>query len=109
MLHTAAQLPVGDGAATHEALNWVLAQLRDDHEAVRAQAAWTMALRASLDDRQIGDLYKDATDLSAPALAAAAGRQVNPKISGNLAKAIRDDSPLIKEAYEWALSLTQPS
>lgn len=81
---------------------WVLAQLRDRHEIVRAQAAWVAGGNRWLDANLAGTLYLHSSPLSQPALAAAVTRQAN--VPKDVHAAIVGDAPLNRKAAQWASS-----
>lgn len=92
-----------------EVATWVRHQLTDPHETVRAEAAWTLARRGLLATEDLERCYPDATELTAPALAAAAAKQdqVAPAngsevLQRSMVEAVRTDGPLNREAYAWA-------
>jgi RNA-directed DNA polymerase len=82
---------------------WMQEQMTDRHETVRAQAAWLCATRGVLTTEKLADLYKNASVISQPALAAAAVRQGN--LPNNVVKAVSEDSALNREASKWAANL----
>lgn len=79
---------------------WTSQQLADRHEIVRAQAAWLLALVGDFGAEVVTDLYRRATRMSQPALAAAASR--SGKTSPKVMSAIEQDHPLNREAVMWA-------
>lgn len=81
-------------------MSWVEAQLADRHESVRAQAAWALANRGALTKESLRDLWVSGSDISHPALAAAAVKQGD--IPKGLISAVAGASPLAKEAAKWA-------
>lgn len=105
LLHVAGQIDdVADDVAA-----WVKRQLGDPHETVRAEAAWTLARRGQLETGDLEGCYEDATEITAPALAAAAAKQDDvaqhngaAALKAAVVRAIRNDGPLNKEAHEWA-------
>lgn len=81
-------------------LQWVLDQLADRHETVRAQAAWLCSTIKQLTSAQLSEIYLHASPISHAALAAATARQENlPK---QVVSAIIGDSPLNEAAGKWA-------
>jgi RNA-directed DNA polymerase len=82
---------------------WVRNQLDDRHEIVRAQAAWLFSIHHRLTSEKLAELYKRASPITQPALAAAAVRQGD--IPGPMLSAITADSILNREASKWAESM----
>ena len=87
---------------------WILGELDDGHEIVRAQVAWVASAYKELSLEQVRSLYASSSTVSAPALAAVAGRIGSRKgVAKQLVDslyAIRDDSYLNKAAFAWAQS-----
>lgn len=81
-------------------VDWGKKQVGDQHEAVRAEAAWFLSGLDRLDQRTIESLYASSTSLSRPALGAIVG--VNSTLPKWLVAAIRDESPLSRAAFKWA-------
>ena len=79
--------------------DWILDQMEDRHEIVRAQAAWLCATRGLLQAEDLTNLYKKASLITQPALAAAAARQSN--LPPSIVSAILADSALNREAGKW--------
>ncbi|MGR0220875.1 reverse transcriptase domain-containing protein [Agromyces sp. ZXT2-6] len=86
-----------------EVVAWATAQLADRHEVVRAEAAWFCAARGSLDDDQVLRLYMSASEVSRPAIAAAAARYVGDASDKRL-KPLADDSKLNRIAIDWVFA-----
>ena len=82
---------------------WMQEQMTDRHETVRAQAAWLYATRGVLTAEKLADLYKSASVISQPALAAAAVRQGN--LPNSVVRAISEDSALNRGASKWSADL----
>lgn len=82
-------------------LEWVAEQLENSSEVVRSEAAWVSALYGRLDNERIASLYTRATDVTAPAIAAAATAAGN-KLDKKIVSAIRGESPLNAAASDWA-------
>lgn len=89
-----------DAESRAQVLKWAQAQMNDAHETVRTEAAWLLAGHRALDRENIQNLYAASTTISRPALASAVARQQD--LPATLVKAVRDDSPLTKAAFEWA-------
>lgn len=94
-----------------DAAEWVDQQVLDSHEVVRAEAAWTAACHGRLETESLADCYARASEITMPALSAAAARQQSvaeaedaEPLSRQVVAAIRNDGPLNKEAYAWAQS-----
>lgn len=83
---------------------WVKNQLDDRHEIVRAQAAWLCSMQGWLTSEKLAKLYKRASAISQPGLAAAGVRQGD--IAGGMISAITSDSVLNREAAKWVASTT---
>lgn len=83
-----------------EVLAWADEQVESPLETVRSEAAWLMAAQGKLDADRVKTLYAGATDVTAPAVAAAVAFQDD--IPAGIAKAIRHDSPLNEAASAWA-------
>jgi hypothetical protein len=108
LLHTAGELGVSDP----DIITWARKQLNDSHEIVRAEALWTLALLDNLSLDEISVLYRSATPVSAPALAAATAYWDNKRESQEsrrISGALDGDSLLNRKASQWARSLTQKS
>lgn len=100
LLHTLSQMPAPpDTDAGHIITTWVREQLLDRHETVRAQAIWLTAQYGLLDTNALSLAYRETSQLTQPAIAAALGRQGNAP--DGLIRAIRDDNILNRKAYEW--------
>ena len=107
-LHLAESFGPGPRAIPARARGWVRDQVSDEHEVVRAQAAWVLANRGELMTEDLKNAYPRATEVSAPALAAAAARQQasservgGARLAENVLNAIRDDGRLNQEAFKW--------
>ena len=107
ILHASAE---ADGLPA-DAAAWVEQQILDSHEVVRAEAAWTAACHGRLGTESLAGCYAKASNITMPALAAAAARQQSftevedaELLSRHVVDAIRNDGPLNKEAYTWAQS-----
>ncbi|MFE6735981.1 reverse transcriptase domain-containing protein [Microbacterium sp. NPDC057650] len=97
-----------DDSADAKALTtWASAQITDEHEVVRAEAAWVLARSRSLEERGLGELFGRATRTTRPGLAAALGRLGVPP-SNALTRSIVGASPIHKEAYEWGQGVDAP-
>lgn len=81
-------------------LDWSNRQLLDRHEVVRSEAAWHLANRGAITAAVLADVYKQASPLTRPALAAACGAAALPRNSG-LVRAVRRDGRLMAAAYDW--------
>ena len=79
--------------------NWLIRQLSDRHEVVRAEAAWVCSTVGLLTSEAASKLYKYASPITQPALAAAVSRQNG--ITDSIKRGICDDSPLNREAAKW--------
>lgn len=79
---------------------WMIDQMDDRHEVVRAQASWLCATRALLDGDRVIDLYKKASLITQPALVAAAVRQGD--VPAGIVCGLLSDSALNREAGNWA-------
>jgi RNA-directed DNA polymerase len=100
LLHAIDLIPTRRGRAKNAVMEWAMHQLHDRHETVRAQAAWITAGHNLLTEETLARLYSEASQLSQPALSAAAVRQGGlPK---SVTRAIEEDHPLNKEASQWA-------
>lgn len=105
IMHAIEQLGTGvTGVNDVKITDWVKRQLSDRHEAVRAQAAWLCSTVGTLTSDELSGLYRRASTISQPALAAAAVRQGN--IPSQVVNGIRGDSPLNQEACKWVESAT---
>ena len=100
LLATIERTPARAGANPTSVMSWVERQLDDRHESVRAQAAWTMSSRKVLTKESLRELWVRGSEISHPALAAAAAKQGD--IPKGLMSAVVGASPLTKEAAEWA-------
>ncbi|GAA1482991.1 hypothetical protein GCM10009624_34310 [Gordonia sinesedis] len=108
LLHTACDL----GVSRPDIVTWTRKQLNDSHEIVRAEALWTLTLLDELSLDDVSRLYRSATRVSAPALAAATAywdHKTGSKESKRLSEALDGDSLLNRKASQWARSLTQKS
>lgn len=102
LLDTTAQfLTAGVDGASPGVLSWVAKQLDNPSEVVRSEAAWVTATHGSLTNDQLRFLYTRATDVTAPAIAAAAG-VAGETVDKKMVVAIRDASPLNHAAVQWA-------
>lgn len=107
ILHATQEVAVHDQITEAEMIEWVIAQLDDRHETVRAEAAWTLAVWQKLPHERLYQLYANATEFSQPAIAAAAARQSDtPK---QIMQGIKADTTLTREAAKWAQSLIPQS
>lgn len=107
-LHLAESFGTTPRAIPAKAREWVHDQVGDAHEVVRAQAAWVLARRGELTSDVLKDAYPRATEVSAPAIAAAVARQQatsrevpRARLEEKLVNAIRDDGRLNQEAFKW--------
>lgn len=78
---------------------WTQRGMFDIHELVRAEAAWASACFENLTSSNLTRLYREASPLTQPALAAAMTQQRT--IEKAARQAIRDDGPLNRKAAEW--------
>ncbi|WP_326550608.1 RNA-directed DNA polymerase [Micromonospora sp. NBC_01813] len=103
LLHTLSQMPVPPDTESGQTIaTWLREQLLDRHETVRAQAVWVTAQHGLLDANALSLAYREASQLTQPAIAAAIGRQET--VPNRLIRAVRDESILNKKAYEWGVS-----
>lgn len=79
---------------------WVSRQLEDEHEVVRAEAAWTMSRWGMLNERHLARLFGLATSITRSGLAAAWGFTGSPP-DNDLSKAIAGSSPVCRQAFSW--------
>ncbi|MBN9170769.1 MAG: hypothetical protein J0I50_02605, partial [Microbacterium sp.] len=79
---------------------WVTHQLDDEHEVVRAEAAWTLAQWDGLTERRLAKLFGAATSITRAGLAAAWGR-TGASLDHDLSKAIAGSSPVYRQAFAW--------
>jgi len=100
VLH-ATEMLTWQGANRPESLTkWVMQQMGDRHETVRAEAAWVCSTFGLLSPDWASYLYKNASPITQPALAAAVTRQSG--LPNSLRRGIQDDSPLNREASKWS-------
>lgn len=101
LLHAAEaqQLP-GVDIRSDKLIEWARMQLRDRHELVRAEAGWLLAKHSAIRESEIAELFREATRISRPAVAAIAGRSSLAETSG-VVKAIRRDVKLTQAGYKW--------
>lgn len=78
---------------------WAHQRMFDIHELVRAEAAWVSSCFENLTSSNLTRLYRQASPLTQPALAAAMTQQRS--IEKAVRQAIRDDGPLNRKAAEW--------
>ena len=98
------QLPGGEDSEHKEkVLAWAAVQLSDKHEIVRSEAAWHLAKHGSISEGQLGEVYRAASTLTRPAVAAACGAAQLPSSSG-LVRALKQDGQLTRAGYEWGSS-----
>jgi RNA-directed DNA polymerase len=100
LLHTIEQIAPPSFTGQGRLGIWMREQLDDRHEIVRAQAAWLCATRRILQSEKLTELYRNASSISQPALAAAATFQGD--IPNNIVSAVANDSILNREASKWA-------
>jgi hypothetical protein len=103
LLHTADTLPPQTMTCWVQDVDaWAVQQLTDRHEIVRSEAAWYLAARRdpNLTEDVLSRLYREARVLTRPALASACGRSKLSATKG-LAKAITQDTKLVREAFKW--------
>jgi RNA-directed DNA polymerase len=104
ILHAVENLAPGHLRDTGRVGIWVKGQLDDRHEIVRAQAAWLSSMHGWFTSEKLAELYKRASPISQPGLAASGVRQGNmPK---GMISAITSDSVLNREAAKWVESTT---
>lgn len=103
LLQAAGVLSADEGdEETRAILDWAEHQLRDDHEIVRAEAAWVLAGWKRLDLAQVSTLFASASRITRTGVAAASGR--SGTASGDkVSRSIIAASPLYKDAYDWGL------
>lgn len=77
---------------------WLIQQLQDRHEVVRAEAAWAAACRNILTQKQLEVAYRAAGPLTSHVLAACSARLVRNSVT----RLISADGPLNKAAAHWA-------
>ncbi|NJP90427.1 hypothetical protein HCN51_13355 [Nonomuraea sp. FMUSA5-5] len=95
------------GDAPRRVREWVAQQLGDRHESVRGQAAWVRAILGELTANEVGNVYRAASRMTKPAIAAASTLQQG--IDKPIVLAIEGDSPLNREAAKWANALIPKS
>jgi len=100
LLHAADEAPMDGSEHALAIRKWAVGQLKDEHEVVRAEAAWVLAGWGALSERELAELFGRATRLTRAGLAAALGRSGHPA-SSSMVKAIMGASSLFKDAYEW--------
>jgi len=100
LLNTVEQLAAEAEPPPEGVLGWVIAQIADRHETVRAQAAWTLACVDRLSEDSLLQAYRQASQLSRPALAACSSRQQDIRTS--IRMGITSESPLTGAAGRWA-------
>lgn len=105
LLHVA-RLQARVGNASWQSFDtWAKAQLEDRHEIVRAEAAWYLAVAANaITERELGSLYRDASSMTRPAVAASCGAAGLPERAG-LVKALGQDGKLTTAGYAYGLKL----
>lgn len=103
LLSTASVLPDSDSAEKNLFLEFVSAQLSDNYETVRLEAAWVLAKNGLLSSAELQNLYSIATKVSQVGLAAVAGLVSQTKgQQGD--KAVQGDSALNRCAFKWGES-----
>lgn len=101
LLNFIATLPYDDSSKhARRSQRWTENQLIDDHEVVRAEAAWALARWGALTQAGLERLFSSATSITRPGLAAAWGR-TGARPDHDLARAIVGSSPLVRYAFEW--------
>ena len=101
ILSYCADLPYDDQSKySRRLLRWAKSQLDDEHEVVRAEAAWTLAQWDALSERQVSHLFGSATAITRAGIAAAWGR-TGAMPSAPLSKAISGASPVYADAFSW--------
>ncbi|WP_169811118.1 RNA-directed DNA polymerase [Nocardia amamiensis] len=92
--------PVADLLHRSRVIDWLIRQLQDRHETVRAQAAWALATHNALASDVFERVYILSSSLTRHGLAAAASKQGGVNV--NISRAVQNDSPLNKSAWQWA-------
>lgn len=98
MLHSAGSMTKPDDNTDDEVCRWARRQLSERHETVRAEAAWFLALRRLLTDEDLRLMAISASDISRPALAAAAAAG---GVKSKFVQSLQNESPLTKKAFAW--------
>lgn len=89
-----------DGPGSEKCSDWVVNQLKDRHEVVRAEAGWVAASFGAVGEAELTGLYRDASAMSRHAIAATCGRaQLSPDTG--LVKAATGDTRLASKAFVW--------
>nr|WSY51778.1 reverse transcriptase domain-containing protein [Streptomyces sp. NBC_00886] len=109
LLYVISELPPVEVPSFDQTQRWVQRQLSDRHETVRVQAAWAAATFKQLKDDQVYELFRSATPITLPGIAAAMGKKAGvlkaENRQGGLSKALISsaisESTLNKAAYEW--------
>jgi len=90
--------PAGDTG--NDLYSWAEAQLKDDLEVVRAEAAWSLSGAGKLPSSLLSSLVAQATDISLTGLAATAGR-IDTNAESEVGKALSASSKIVRAAYAW--------
>ncbi|GAA4952615.1 hypothetical protein HD597_009634 [Nonomuraea thailandensis] len=103
LLDTIERVSPNISEAPRRVREWVAQQLDDRHETVRAQATWVRAVLGELTAGEVGEIYRAASGMTKPAIAAASTLQQG--LDNSIVRAIEGDSPLNREAVKWASAL----
>lgn len=100
LIHAAREITSDGSDDAQSVMVWLQSQTKNRHQLVRAEAAWTLALRDLLDYKEVLRLYQLANELTRPLLAAtlASIESCPPQVLS----AVVSDSPLMKSAVSWA-------
>jgi RNA-directed DNA polymerase len=100
LLNLADRLGAIEGSSEASVQEWAKQQLADRHEVVRSEAAWFLASCNGVNQEDLTRIYRGASSLTRPAVAAACARLDVPESSG-LMKAIKQDGKLTSAAVDW--------
>jgi len=98
------QLPNEKCEGQTEVKRWATELLNDQHETVRAEAAWFLGGTQGVTVKRIAELFVDASDVTQVGLAAVAGR-LDSDPTDSLPNALRKGSNLTRASFDWAAQL----
>lgn len=104
LLHVLNSFGSEEGGIRDDVMQWTAQQLKDRHEVVRSEAAWTLACNNRVTEGALADLYREASSITRPAIAASCAVARISESSG-LVKAIKADHSLASGAYDWGKEL----
>ena len=105
LLSQAVEFEATDCEGRQAFVSWARGQLQDPLEVVRAEAAWFLAVAGEISEGELLSALISASEITQCGIAAAVGRfDTRRGERSKVGKAARQESPLVKAAYDWGVA-----